>query len=122
MAASTGGSWKESLRFWWIRNGEWAGLVIVVLVLGGILALFRPVGPSTPLAGVVTAINVQGGRRQPDFNAWVDLGGGSQTVVGLSAKHGCVVGSRIVLRKARFSFGEHYAVSDHGCDTQPTRP
>ncbi|KRA60438.1 hypothetical protein ASD79_09415 [Caulobacter sp. Root655] len=111
------------MRFWWLLNGERAGLVIVVLVLAAILVLFRPVGHSIPLTGVVTAINVQGGKMQPAFNAWVDLGG-SQTVVGLPAQHGCVVGSRIALRKARFSFaqhyfGEHYAISGHGCDVRP---
>ena len=108
------------MRLWWIFNRERAGLVIPVLMLAAALLLFRPVGHPTPLTGVVTAINVQGGKRQPAFNAWVDLGG-SQTVVGLEAGHGCVVGSRITLEKTRFSFvrryfGEHYAVAGRGCD------
>lgn len=106
-----------------MRNGERFGLALVVLVLAGLLALFRPVGHPIALTGVVTAINVQDARRQPPFNAWVDLGG-SRTVVGLPAQHGCVVGSRIALRKSRFSFarhyfGEHYAISGHGCDVPP---
>ena len=120
MTTSSARSLTESVRFWWIINRERAGLAIPVLVLAAIFVLLRPVGHPTTLTGVVTAINVQGGRRQPAFNAWVDLGG-SQTVVGLEAGHGCLVGSRIVLQKARFSFvrryfGEHYAVASHGCD------
>ncbi len=123
MTASTARSLRESARFWWILNRERAGLAIVVLVLAALFALFRPVGHPTMLTGIVTAINVQGGRRQPAYNAWVDLGGG-QTVVGLEAGHGCVVGSRIVLEKTRFSFarryfGEHYAVADPGCAVSP---
>ncbi len=124
MTTSTVRAFGDAARFWWIRNGERFGLVLVVLVLVGLLALFRPVGHPIPLTGVVTAINVQDARRQPPFNAWVDLGG-SRTVVGLPAQHGCVVGSRIALQKARFMFveryfGEHYAISGHGCDVPPT--
>lgn len=125
MTAKAVRSLKESAQLWWVMNRERAGLVIPVLVLASVLVLFRPVGPPTSLTGVVTAINVQGGgRRQPAFNAWVDLGG-SQTVIGLEAGHGCIVGSRIVLQKVRFSFarrffGEHYAFSGHGCDVPPS--
>jgi hypothetical protein len=108
------------VRFWWIRNREHAGLAIVVLALTAVLALIRPVGHPILLTGTVTAINVQDARRHAPFNAWVDLGG-SQTIVELEAGHGCVVGSRIAVEKARFSFarlyfGEHYAISGHGCD------
>jgi hypothetical protein len=111
------------VRFCWIHNREHAGLAIVVFALAAILALFRPVGHPIPLTGLVIAINVQDARRHPPFNAWVDLGG-NRTVVELEAGHGCVVGSPIAVEKARFSFarryfGEHYAVSGHGCDGPP---
>jgi hypothetical protein len=109
---------KDALRFWWIRNGERFGLALVVLALAGLLVLFRPAGHPIPLTGVVTAINVQDARRNPPFNAWVDLSG-SQTVVGLPAQHRCVVGSRIALQKSRFMFVEHYAISGNGCDVPP---
>jgi hypothetical protein len=114
---------KDSVRFWWIRNGERAGLAIPVLVLAVALVLFRPVGHPTMLTGVVTAINVQDARRHPPFNAWVDLGG-NRTIVELPAGHGCVVVSRIALKKARFSFarryfGQHYTIAGHGCAVPP---
>ena len=114
---------REAVRFWWIRNREHAGLAIVVLVLAAIFALIRPVGNPIPLTGIVTAINVQDAKRHAPFNAWIDLGG-SQTVVELEAGHGCVVGSRIAVEKARFSLarrylGEHYAISGHGCGGPP---
>ncbi len=123
MTASAARSLKESVRFWWILNSERVGLVIPLLVLAAVVVLFRPVGHPTMLIGVVTAIHVQDVRRHPPFNAWVDLGG-SQTIVELPAHHGCVVGSHIVLQKARFSFvrryfGEHYAISGRGCDASP---
>jgi hypothetical protein len=114
---------KESLRLWWILNRERAGLVIPVLVLALVVVLFRPASHPTTISGVVTAINVQGGKRQPAFNAWVDLGG-SRTIIGLEAGHGCIVGSRIAVEKVHFSFArlysfEHYAVSGHGCAAPP---
>lgn len=120
MTAKAARSLKKSLRLWWILNRERAGLVIPALILALVVTLFRPAGHPTTLSGVVTAINVQGGKRQPAFNAWVDLGG-RQTVIGLEAGHGCVVGSRIAVEKVRFSFArlysfEHYAVSGRGCD------
>lgn len=106
------------MRFWWVRNGERAGLLVVVLILAAALALFYPVGRVVPLSGIVTAINVQDARRAPPFNAWVDLGG-SKTVVGLPDGHKCVVGSRIALEKARFRFGQHYAAARQACDIAP---
>jgi len=106
------------MRFWWIRNGERAGLIIAPLLLVAAFVLFRPLGAPVHLTGTVIAINVQDARRAPPFNAWVDLGG-SQTVVGLPAGHRCVVGARIALEKARFRFGKHYAASRDGCDIPP---
>ncbi len=117
-------SFQDAARFWWVRNSERAGLAIVLLVLAAIFALFRPVGRPVPLTGIVTAINVQDAKHHPPFNAWVDLGGGNQTIVDLPSEHGCVVGSHIALEKTRFSFGqrlfgEHYTASGHGCDVRP---
>jgi len=125
--ASTVKSFKDVMRLWWIGNSEGVGLAVVVLVLAAILVLFRPLGHATHLTGVITAINIQDARRRPPFNAWVDLGGGSQTIVGLPARHQCVVGSRIALEKTRFSFvgrffGQHYTVLGPGaiCGPRPS--
>lgn len=91
-------------------------MALAVIVLAALLLLFRPLGHPTLVTGVVTAINPQvDGKLQSPFNAWVDLGGGNRTAVQLKAEHGCVVGSRINLRKAHFLVGEHYAVADKGC-------
>ncbi len=109
-------SFRDSVRFWWINYREPAGLALAVVALAALLLLFRPLGHPTLVTGVVTAINPQvGGKLQSPFNAWVDLGGGNRTAVQLGAGHGCVAGSRITLQKARFSFGEHYAVAGNGC-------
>lgn len=118
MAASTARSLKESVRFLWIFNREPAGLVVAVLLMVALATPVIPLGRSIPLTGVVTAINVQGGKRQPAFNAWVDLGG-SQTVVGLPLNHECVVGSPIALEKTPTLLGGHYAISGKGCGAAP---
>jgi hypothetical protein len=110
VTVATARSLTRSLRLWWLFYRERLGLVIVILVLAAIFVLFRPVGRPTELTGVVTAINVQGGKMQPAFNAFVDFDGG-KTVVGLPADNGCLVGSRITLEKARFSFVRRYSAS-----------
>ncbi len=118
--APTGGSLKESLRFWWIRNGERAGLAVVPLVLIVILPFFVPLGPSTPRTGVINRINIGGaGKLQPAFNAWVAVDGG-EIIVGLPLDHRCAVGSTIALRKSRTLSGERYALSSMRCDGAPT--
>lgn len=51
-----GGSLRESVRFWWIRNGERVGLAIAPLLLIVILPFFVPLGRSAPRTGVVHAL------------------------------------------------------------------
>lgn len=115
-----GGSLKESVRFWWIRNGERVGLAIVPLLLIVILPFFVPLGRSAPRTGVINRIDVGGaGKLQPAFNAWVAVDGG-EIIVGLPLDHRCAVGSVIALRKSRTLSGERYALSSTRCGVAPT--
>jgi hypothetical protein len=118
VAAPTAGPLKDSIQFWWFRNGGGAGLVLVVLVLLALLLLARPVGRSTSLTGVVTAIHLDDRKNHPAFNAWVDLGG-NRIIVGLSASHECDIGSPITILKTRTIFGSRYMAAN---DCRPPLP
>jgi hypothetical protein len=112
----------ETIRFWWIRNRDHAGLAIVLLLLAAILPFFVPLRRSTPRTGIVTRINVGGAAKlTPAFYAWVEIDG-REIVVGLPSNHGCAVGSPIALQKAHTLSGERYGVSTRRCSTTASAP
>jgi hypothetical protein len=116
--AKAAGSFKDTAQFWWIRNGERAGLVLVALILLTVLLLARPLGRPTSLTGVVTAIHIDDRKNHPAFNAWIDLGG-NRILVGLSTGHECNIGSPITILKTRTAFGPRY-IAANDCHAPPS--
>lgn len=117
MAAPTAPALKEALRFWWIRNGEKAGLVIAITLFAllglAILSLKRGDDPFIH-TGVVTGFGSSSTDTGTEIYArvYVDR---RTTSVQIDAPHNCVVGSPIALRKFYVGSGEFYAVDRRGC-------
>jgi uncharacterized protein (DUF58 family) len=112
LPASSGVS--ETLRFWWIRNGQNLGLVFVALILVAIVVLVRPTGRATVEMGVVSDIYVAGGRGHAPFHARVDLNG-RPIMIELPADHACFVGSPIQIARTPTRFGVRYASATGDC-------
>lgn len=110
---------NEAVRFWWIRNGEKAGLGIAIAVLGvfgaslAALSLARRDDPFVQ-TGVVTGFGSSSTDTGTEIYArvYVDR---RTTTVQIDAPHNCVVGGPIALRKFHLGSGEFYAMDRRGC-------
>lgn len=120
MSLRTAPAIKEAVRFWWIRNGQAAGLAIALVGGGAVVAAFVvPTVATTTIDGVVTGFVTTSSDTGTGFSAVVDVEG-RKAVVPLSVAHRCFVGTTIRLLKTRtLLLGDHYASAGNGCDSTP---
>jgi len=110
-------SLKERVRFWWIRNGEKAGLAIAVALIAvfGVVVL-SPKRRDDPFihTGVVTGFGSSATETGTEIYARVYVDRRTVTVR-IEDPHSCIVGGHIALRRMYYGSGVFYFADRRGC-------
>ena len=113
---------RQTLRFWWLDHGQTFGLILGGAAILLFATLLIPRGPVTLHTGVVTGFRALSSETGTEVYATIDVVG-HPAMVRLRPHDTCLVGSPIILRKARFPLGVRYAVEGRGCAAlTPVRP